>query len=68
MHALKDEMLVHRNTLGPVLRWSSPGEKDDTIRAYFRYRVNDFLGQQLPALAGMRVCLALANSKAGVEE
>jgi len=68
MHTLQDEMLVHRDALGPVLRRRAPSQEHDAIRPDLGHSVDDLLRQQLPALARMRVCFTPADSEAGIEQ
>jgi len=68
MHALQHKMLIHRDALHPVLRRRPPSQEHYTIRPDLRHGVDNLLRQQLPALAGVRVCLVLADSKARVQQ
>jgi hypothetical protein len=68
MHTLQDEMLIHGNAFSPVLCWSTPGEEHDAVRADLGHCIDDLLGQQLPALSGVRVGVTSTDSQTCVQK
>jgi hypothetical protein len=64
MHALQDQMLIDWDALGPVLRWSAPGQENHTVRPDLRNSINDLLCQELPTLAGVRIRFTATHGEA----
>jgi len=68
MHALQNQVLVYGDPFRSVLRRCSPGEEYNAVGSYLDHGVNHFLREELPALAGVRVGLALADCQTRVQE
>ena len=68
MHTLQNQMLVHRDALGPILRRRAPRQKHNPVRPHLGHGVNHFLRKQLPPFARVRICLAPADGQASVEQ
>ena len=70
MHAFQDKMplLVHLlNILDSLLRRGTPCKEYHTFRSYLGHGVDDFLREEFPPLARMRIGFVATDSKAGVD-
>jgi hypothetical protein len=70
MHAPQDEMplFVHLlDIFNPLLRRRAPRQKDHAIRPHLGHDINHLLSEQLPPLAGVRVCFVFLHRETRVQ-
>lgn len=68
VHTLENQVLGAVDGGNAFLSGRTPGKKDDAFGPLGSHSVDDFLGEPLPPLAGMRVCLVGTHGQAGVQQ